>query len=297
MACSVDIPLVRAVVVSFNPQSSLIENIQALASQVDGIFLVDNASDNAESKNILTKIENAGICHLIYNKENYGIAHALNRGVMQAAADGVAWVLTFDQDSLAPPNFVESLFRTLEGCSFRNEVALVAPRYRDEKTGLLTNFGSKGRGDFAEVDAIITSGNLLRVKAFESVVGYDESYFIDCVDHDFCLKLRKKGWRVLISSSTELLHSIGVTEVHKFLGKEFKISTHSPLRRYYNARNRILTYRRHALSFPRWAIHDVFCWLREMGAITLLEDEKLKKLKSVVRGVLHALLGRSGKAQ
>jgi GT2 family glycosyltransferase len=43
----------------------------------------------------------------------------------------------------------------------------------------------------------MSSGNLLNLAAFKQVGAYNESFFIDYVDHEYCLRLKKKRFSIL----------------------------------------------------------------------------------------------------
>lgn len=290
----INIP-VCAIVVSYNPDQSLLENIIALSSQVSEVLVIDNNSAIGCMETLLA-IEKMASCKVVYNNDNMGIAAALNIGIRHAAANGYDWVATFDQDSLVPADFINNLFDTLADCPFQKDVAIVAPRYRDRVTGVLASYGGQCNAEGSvEVDSIITSGNLVRISAVKAVGGFDDELFIDAVDHDFCLRLRKGGFRILISCNTELFHSIGAMELHQLFGRQYKVSNHSQLRRYYNARNRLTIYKRYLSTFPEWVRRDFLNWLREIAGIVLFEKNAVSKLAAMGKGVFHGLLGRLGK--
>jgi len=284
-----------AVIVTYNPDCTLIENVAAVVSQVSSIVVVDNGS-TGDSVQILEELEKFKTVEIVYNGENLGIAVALNIGVRRANTLNVEWVATFDQDSTVPDHYFSTMLGMLEKLPFKNKVAIVAPQYRDKATKLLASFSKSYAGtDYFEVDTVITSGNLVKVSALYNIGGFDETFFIDAVDHDFCLRLRLRGYRIIISCSTELAHSIGIMERHHLFGKVFKVSNHSPLRRYYNARNRVVVYRRYLRNFPGWVCRDVVNWTREVGGIILFESDPCAKLTSAFKGILDGITGRMGK--
>ena len=91
-------------IVLFNPDiDRLKENVGAIFCQVDKVVFIENGSkkidyiDNIDCEN--------GI--FIYNKENLGIAHALNQILDYAASNNYEWALTLDQDSVASPNLIQ----------------------------------------------------------------------------------------------------------------------------------------------------------------------------------------------
>jgi len=62
---------------------------------------------------------------------------------------------------------------------------------------------------------------LVRRKAFESVGGFDEEYFVYCEDSDFSFRLRRKGWEILHAPGIHAFHDVSAdTTVNK--GKEYR---------------------------------------------------------------------------
>jgi rhamnosyltransferase len=288
-------PGVCAIIVTFNPDAQLVANISALASQVAEIVIVDNAS-RPEGLQIVAEAARQSVVSVIHQTENVGIAAALNIGVGFAVKRDCPWVVTFDQDSSAPAGFVPELLNAWHTCPFHSDVALISPRYRDRYTGKVASYAAaQNSGRVGEVMTTITSGNLVRSDVFAVVGLFEESFFMDCVDHEFCLRLRSKGFRLIEAPEAILEHSLGRMELHAIAGRQFKTFNHSPLRRYYNARNRILVYRRYGGSFPGWVWGDLGNFMREIGGIVIFEQQKIAKLAAICRGLIDGLLGRTGK--
>lgn len=285
---------VCGVIVTYNPDCSIRENVRALLPQVGSVIVVDNGSTGS-SMACLLELQSWDNVTLISNGANLGIATAFNIGIRKAGETGCQWLATFDQDSLAPAGFIASLLATAEQCPFHDQVALIAPRLHDPVTGLSGSHGSKGESvAFEEVPVTISSGCLLRYEAFEKAGLFDEALFIDYVDHEYCLRLRRAGFRLIESKSAVLEHRIGATTRHAILGIPVKVTNHSPLRRYYMTRNRLLLYWRYGRYFPIWAVNDCFCMLKELVGIVLFEEQKSAKLAMMLLGLVHCLTGRRG---
>ncbi len=109
-----------------------------------------------------------------------------------------------------------------------------------------------------------TSGSLIKREVFESVGFYDDDFFIDFVDIDFCLRLKKHGFRVLKAMQVELQHELGSKQTRNLLGLKIPFRDHTPWRYYYMMRNRLLMYRRYYSVSPVWICADlwlVFLWI------------------------------------
>ena len=160
---------VCAVVVSYHPSPEIIDNISALLDQVDEVLVVDNGS-GASTKVLLGSLSSNSKVSVIYNDENLGIAAALNEGVDRARRAGHQWLATFDQDSRATPGMLASMMEAYERYPGKEQVAILCPRYMDKKLGPLASYTGKSGNSIspavAEVSAVMTSGNLVRLGCF-----------------------------------------------------------------------------------------------------------------------------------
>jgi rhamnosyltransferase len=233
------------VMVSYNPTCETGVNVNALVGQVAEILVVDNGSTSEESSELLDKLAVQATVTVEYNPTNIGIAAALNQGVRYALDKGYEWVATFDQDSLAPINFIQTMLSDYESFTEKELVAIVAPKY--QMNGGITSFTSKNLMEkgCSKIKTTITSGNLVKVNFFEKVGFFEESFFIDYVDHEFCLRIRSKGLLVVESQNAILWHNLGNSSTHKILEVKLVTTSHSPIRRYYKYRNLVRTFKKY----------------------------------------------------
>jgi len=282
---------VCAVVVTFHPQPPVLENLRRLTAQAGLVVVVDNGSP-PDSMSVLNQAKLLPNVCLLCNQSNLGIAAALNRGVKHAMASGYDWIATFDQDSTAEENLFEQLWEVYLQVQEHDTVCLLSPVH--QPFGNELGNGMKSAPEFVEITTAISSGSLIKSSVFSEVGFYDESLFIDYVDFDFCLRAKRRGFKIIQANGVRLVHHLGKLEPHRFLGIPLTIKSHRPWRRYYIMRNRILMYRRHGLRLPGWALVD-FGWLfLDLTKILLFEDQKAAKLRNVFKGIIHGLLGRTG---
>jgi rhamnosyltransferase len=276
---------VCALVVTYNPDSSLEQNVRALLPQVGKLIIVDNQSSPA-ARSLVARVASACEVEIVWNDRNLGIAAGLNAGIDRALACGqYSWIATFDQDSLVPPDFVAAVFEAYSSCPFRDQVAMIGANYKlamrestDEPTSV------RDGSIFREVKTLMTSGSFLKSSVFGRCGRFDQSLFMDYVDHEFCLRLRQHGFRIIQATRAVLDHQLGSPTLHRFLWKRFLVTNYSASRRYYNARNRLIVYRRYLTSDPLWVLHDIFKWLRETTKLILVEQNRRVKLVSLISG-------------
>lgn len=280
---------VCAVVVSFHPLPEDIANLAVIREQVQYVVVVDNGSDEIPLTNLRNACHMLDI-HMIENGANLGIAAGLNTGVRWALSQGCKWVVLFDQDSKPLPGFVEKLLLGLVGHPQSKKIAIMAPSYVDARSN--ASVAGTVRAGTGEILAVQTSGSLMPTAVFGKEGWFDEDFFIDCVDYDYCLRIRSHGWIFEECKSAVLLHKANYPTMHKILGHKFYAANFTPIRRYYRARNFLWMLRRYGKT------HLLFCIVLNLANINSLikaivaEDNRWDKVRSTFRGYVDGVSGK-----
>ena len=266
-------------IVLFNPEiERLKSNIIAIYCQVNRLYIFDNRSKNIDD--IKTLLLDFPHIKLVQNYVNVGIAKALNTLIMYAD-----WIVTLDQDSVAPPNLIAEYQKYLgiEG------VGMLCCKIIDR------NFGErvydKGHDKGIEfISSCITSASALNVDAWRKVGGFCEEMFIDAVDFDICMSLCEYGYKILKINDIKLLHEVGHSRKVRLLGKEELVFNHTPLRCYYMIRNNFLLGKRHHQLFRQIGLA-----VKRIMLVNIYEKNRWSKNKMMFQGIFHALIGKYGK--
>ena len=262
---------IAAGIVCFNPNiERLKENIFAIQNQVDQVIIFDNGSNNINDikklcKNLLVETNNS----------NLGIAYALNTIMQIAETKGYEYVITLDQDSVAPSNLVDILSKLVN-----ENIAIVCPLIWD----INKKDNPKLENSYNDVNRCITSGALTSVKAWKRVNGFDNKMFIDGVDFDFCDRLRKENYKILQSNKVALIHEIGHRTEKKFLFWNISVKNHSAFRKYYIAKNIVYLDRKNQVS--GYPIKTLLRELKQVVLVILYENDKWNKLKKIYKGMI-----------
>jgi len=295
---------VCGVVVVFQPDADLAKRIDVIRQQVDHIIVVDNGSGGQAKENLQRASVVQGV-ETIRNASNLGVATALNQGARRAGELGFEWVLTLDQDSIPAPDMVRELWAVYRTQVEPDRIAIVAPQVIDAGLGRRAPFLRKKMGFIYEraqceemylenVTTVITSGALVRISAYEAIGGYRDDFFIDYVDTEFCLRVRRSGFRIVVACRARLNH---------YLGKRRRVSIgpitlmptfHSPERWYYMSRNRIPMLKAYALRFPHWLTYELIATIYVMLRMLLTEDQRVAKLRAIVQGTRDGLKENMG---
>lgn len=265
-------PRVDAVIVTYHPDGGFAERLARVQKQVARAFVVDNTPGALPPAL-------AGIETLPRTGANEGLAAALNRGMQAALADGASHVLLLDQDTIVDEDIVAGLLAGLGG---EARVAVVGANARSHASGHVS--GAREDQDFADVPTVITSGSLLDAEAYRAAGPFREDYFIEAIDLEYCLRLRRAGWRVRFATRPLMTHAAGRNEERTLAGRTILVANHPPWRYYYISRNLAHVLRAYARDEPRWAARAGLNLLKMSARVALFEDAKLRKVTRIVRG-------------
>jgi rhamnosyltransferase len=272
---------VLAVVVSYNGLQKTRQTVEALRRQVGHVHIVDNGSD-AESLGVLDSLEHEPAVTVERLGENRGIGYALNRGVQRARQMGCSWLLTMDQDSVVDGSLIEAYRAAVEEDPAR---VCLAPR-------ITTSSRRKDAGG-GEISYAITSGNLVRVSLFDQIGLYDEGFFVDCIDFDFCLRLRRASYAIHRVPAALMQHQLGDTvDLPQAVRKYY--ARHSPVRRYYMYRNFMYMTERYLFEFPGFIVKLGLSQMLFLLVIGFLDSSPFANYRAIARGLWDYALRKNG---
>lgn len=277
-----------SVVVLFNPDDEVIANIERITQENINVVLVDNS---------FTPVKyDFKSCHYIFNGNEGGIAGALNLGIDFLFSDGCDFVFTFDQDSKIPNNFYSSMDELIN----KKNASLVCPNFFDVNSKTFATFVHVSKFRYEVVNGsdytnlAISSGMGISKKAWDGIGRFEEPYIIDHVDTDYCLRALDKGYKIYVNYDVCLNHAIGNRTTHKFLGVTLKPNHHGYIRKYYIARNGTHLSFRYFFKYPSYFYLNVLRVGHELVCVLFYENQKIKKTKSILKGLWHSLFGKLG---
>jgi len=285
-------PSVCAVVVTYHPDTGILGRLNRIISQVGATLVVDNGSFDHE----LQMLDTHDSITVIRNGDNLGVARALNIGVQRAAAQGFAWALLLDQDTLVDADMVDWLMKALASHADPSRVAAIGSRFRDTQGFSIETLRRGGTGEhWEEVESVITSGSLLSLPAYAVVGSFRDDFFIDHVDTEFCYRARKAGYHVIETVRPLMAHTLGTPTAHRLFGRVNWTTNHSPDRRYYMTRNNTVLLKEYGTSGRGpWQWKSFVRSLRLCKRIAYFEKEKIAKIGAVAEGWWDGVRGRMG---
>lgn len=286
-------PRVLGAVVTYEPDASWVDHLQALRQQLETVVVIDNGSSNIAA--IEAAAAQAG-CLLIRNQSNLGIAQAMNQGLALAQEKGVNWLWTFDQDTMIAPGAWSAMAEVLADLQPEHRFAVLGMAHRDRQTR--QDYGPQPDADqrWFDIPVTISSGSLLWVPAARQLGGFDERLFIDGVDHEYCLRCRQRSWRVVKVPASQATHSLGALQAHRVLGLRLHSTNHKALRRYYMARNTAWIVRHYFRSDAKTCLRLLAVLGATVLTVALFETGRRAKLRAVAHGLADFWRGHFGPA-
>jgi len=281
---------VLAIVVTYNPDEQFPERLKVIAGQVGAVLVVDNRSNEAAVA-MLQRATAESFVQLNFNVEHLGVATALNIGIRHALAADFSWVLLFDQDTMPGTELLAGIQRTYEAFPGKEKVAVIGANYIDAGTGQPRST-SKNDNPWIERHAVITSGSLVSLDAYQALGPFRDEYFIDSVDLEYCLRARVRGFHVIMTRDILMVHDVGRTVLHQIGWKKAGTSNHNRIRRYYMMRNHIDMTKRYLWKEPAWLLHGLWTLLKSLVLICIFEEGRFGKLKYAAIGLADGLRSR-----
>jgi rhamnosyltransferase len=284
-----------SIIVTYNPNvENLISLSKTLISDNVKVIVVDNTETSYIG--ILEKID--GVL-LIKNEDNLGIAKAQNIGIKKAIDCTADVIIFFDQDSKIEKGFIDNLT-----CILDKEKAIISspiffdeqkkfkfPSIRLNKLGMFNFFYPLKELEPYLVDAVISSGTAVTIEVFKRVGLMDETYFIDFVDTEWCLRCRNNNIPIYTMPNAVMLHTIGDKHINLFF---LRLSIHTPIRTYYKVRNSFIFFNNRnvpfALGFSRIIVNLIHNFIS-----CIISKDKNIYFKHYFQAIVDGFMGVKGK--
>lgn len=271
--------------VSYYPKERTTKAIDhlLLMQEVELVIVVDNTPDDID---YFTKYACIDKIEVIKLNENMGIAKAQNIGLNRAVELEFDWVVTSDQDTIFYTDLCKKYLHYLlcdQKAKEYNDVGLIGTDYID----VGTNKPKFNNSDTIGVTETISSGSLINTHICKQLGGMKENYFIDQVDNEFCYRLRKHGYKIIILPGIGMEHKIGTIRQRKFIFKTICTYNQTPVRTYYRTRNSIWFAREYK---DKALVADKIKSLIFDIVRVLYEQDKVRKLHMFLKGIKDGLL-------
>ena len=257
----------------FNPNISEIENLKKISSLFDRVIVYDNSKFKSKEKFKSNFLDNTDKFIYISHNKNNGLSRAYNEIFYTAHKLNYDFICILDQDSiLLKDNFFEII--SFIDKNHSNKTAIYAPK--------MIHQGSSKKhrvtiNKMKNINWCISSGSIFNLKSFLEIKKFDENYFIDRLDLDYCKRVIQKGYYIKLLYGYNLYQKLGTKR--KLFGINYY--EHNPMRHYYIYRNRLYYY--HKFYEKRLLMKFKLLLLNFFHLIRILfiELDKVKKLNYI----------------
>ena len=226
------------VVVWYNPDIEVINNISTYITDLDKLYIIDNSCER--NMELVDKIIDNDKIEYISLGGNRGLAYALNKGCNKAIDEGFDYILTMDQDSYFELNSVKLMKEFIKKSN--KHYAIIAPNVKSVYIDELENkkkiaYTVLTEGKNKELIWVMTSGSMMCIKDFVEAGKFDEKLFIAHIDIDLGIALNNLGKKIIMLSDVIIYQTFGNSKPKKILWKVVHPSFANPVRTYYLFRN------------------------------------------------------------
>ena len=257
-------------IVVYQPDINRLERvIDRIYEQVDILVIYCNSNFTWEKNDKIVLLGNTG--------ENVGIAKALNCILDYAKNEGAKWCLLLDQDSVVPKSIIDNYSQY----TYIENAAILTLKIGDELGSV-----SCCNNTIDKVLLCITSGSYINIEIWEKVGKFRNDFFIDYVDWEYCARISNHDYYVYRLNEMVLDHRLGNETKHKVGKIELCTYNHNASRKYYITRNSFIISKLY--PYIKEFKHPFLRTIKRMLKVILVEDDKIAKLTSMVRGILDS---------
>lgn len=223
------------------------------------VVVVDNGSTDDSVAAISKQYPDIA---LLQTGANLGYAGGNNVGIRWALNHNADFVLVLNNDTIVAKDMLSHLVKAGE---LDDRIGMLGPTnyYYSEPTivwttgAMLANppeviYKMLGNGDTdnswkiaTQVDAIIGSAMLIKREVLNKIDLFDEKFFLCWEEYDFATRVREADFKCLFVPDSKIWHKVGSS-----LGE-----AESPLRAYFNIRNKLLWAKKHLPKSVRNSLH------------------------------------------
>jgi GT2 family glycosyltransferase len=154
--------------------------------------------------------------------DNPGLAAAYNSALATASAEGFQWLLTLDQDTDLPADFLTTLLKYVARYEPNQRIAAIVPHIVDKDRhvsplrfvgGFLPSILPEDFDGVAKpFTTALNSASLLRVSALREVGGYDERFPLHNSDTSLFHRVGKAGKLIAVAGDLMVHHELAIMD-------------------------------------------------------------------------------------
>jgi rhamnosyltransferase len=166
-------------IVIYKPDGTFIQRLDKIYDYGYEVFLFDNSP--------FSTLKDSNNTNYFHNSSNPGLSHAMKTISQSAYNNGYSSILYFDQDTLFTRETLDYMNKIKNSFISSSENKYSAISISDRKN--LDN-------SVIKVDLIRNSGTLFFLENLKKIGWFDETYFVDGVDYEFCLRSKIHNYMI-----------------------------------------------------------------------------------------------------
>jgi GT2 family glycosyltransferase len=288
---------VYAIILSFNRKDDTIECIESLKKlQYPNyeIVVVENGSNDDSAIAIRDRFPEVSLIEI---EKNIGYACGFNTGLEYAYKNGASFFLILNNDTIIDSEALKELVKVAES---DKQIGFVSGKvyYYDDPLKLQTvgkqtdplllvgkhvGLGEYDIGQYDQIeeyDFVDDVFLLVRREVYERVGGYDENFFIQWEEADWCARVRRAGFKIFYTPKAKIWHKGNLTMAQGM----------SPIILFYLTRNQFPFIWRNA-NKAQFLKSLLFLFTKKypLTSARLLKQGEFKHLTAYVKGILSGL--------
>ncbi|SNU06263.1 rhamnosyltransferase [Lachnospiraceae bacterium] len=270
------------VVAIYNPQKSDFVNIEKYVDDLDYCYLMDDSGkDNYDvCSDFINK--HLGKVEYVNNIKNIGLTASVNRGFKKCIKNGADWVLVMNPDGTFQNDAI-SIYKRFIQNNNTEKVAIIAPVFNIDRRPKKASVG------YREIKHPDMTGCLYSTNVLKKIGLFDYKTYFYSLDVEYCLRVIKKGYKIIECSEAVLNHRPAETFEVKIFGKTIlRCGKDTPVRFYYQFRTAFYIHRKY---------HSLYCFLYHVYKymkVVLFFDNKLEYFSMIKKGIYDAKRGFYG---
>jgi GT2 family glycosyltransferase len=189
-------------------------NLELSGGGIETLVVVDDHSDESYSRQLDSKVQ------IVRNAKNLGYASSLNVGIHNLKTD---IIVVMDADAYPLSDYSDTLLTRfaadeklgLLGFTTYDRNNHITSSSEEEPGILNLVVGQKIDGLYrrylkrSKKEIAYSSCVAIRRAAYEDAGGFDENFDLLDADQDFCIRIKKLGWKIAFSSELRAFHEGG----------------------------------------------------------------------------------------
>ena len=298
-------PFVSILIPTRNNEKDLVDclgSIKALDYDLGRIEIIiwDNNSSTEEKEKIKSFLcdisrERKLRTKFIENTANFGVYTSRDKLFKRVSPD-TEFILSIDDDVILPSQLFRDLFPLFQQ---DNSIGIIGPRTVYDDTPSETAHGAgfinwwfgqyftKDAKASLDCDYVIGCCMVIKRSVIDEIGGFDRDYYTSHGEVDFCLRAKKKGYKIIYYPGVSVRHKVA------------KGGTRTPDRVYYVYRNKLFVIKKNAPIPQKWislGLYSLF-WLPKAILDSIIRNKRTnsQEAKMIFRAMLDGWLSKGGR--